>query len=214
MAILLKELTLLWRNNMGCLKNIFKAIILALAVIGFISIGGKDFIVKHVDKFLNPPQETMVERAQKVGDFSQIPEEYEIDKTASVLGYTGVLAEHNASGQKMVVIDSAKKPILTPQDFKNGTVEEKIQEFLEKTKYQFIAVKDLKITKKGYLKAYGKTNPYVAFDAGVSKLPIDRISGIISAVQTEDGSSKVIVSVNEEGKYSQIIAEEFFRSVK
>lgn len=198
---------------MGCLKNIFKAVILVLAVIGFTSLGGKDFIVKHVNDFFNPPQDVMLEKAKKVGDFSRVGEEYEIDKAASALGYNGVLAEHKSSGQKMIVIDSGKKPLLTPQDFKDKTVDKKLEELTQKFKYQYVNVQDLKITKRGNIKAFGKRAPYVRFEAKASKLPIGDIKGIISAVKTPSGEIKVLVSVNEKDKYSQLIAEDFFKKI-
>ena len=47
---------------MGCLKNIIRAIILVLAVIGFLSIGGKEFVTGMFSKWINPPQETILER--------------------------------------------------------------------------------------------------------------------------------------------------------
>lgn len=199
---------------MGCLKNILKAVILVFAVIGFMSIGGKDFFVKKWNEFMNPPQDIMVERAKKVGDFSHIGDEYEIDKAASAFGYNGVLAEHKASGQKMVIIDSGKKPLLTPQDFKENKVEEKLQDLTQKFKYSVVNVQDLKITKKGRINAFGKRSQYVRFSAKISKMPAGEIEGIISSVQTKSGQTRVIVSANEKGKYSQLIANDFFRNVK
>lgn len=199
---------------MGCLKNILKAIIIVFAVIGFISIGGKDTIIKKYNEIMHPPQDIMVERAKKVGDFSKIGDEYEIDKAASAFGYNGVLAEHKASGQKMVVIDSGKKPLLTPQDFKNDKVEEKLQDLTQKFKYSVVYVQDLKIIKKGRINAFGKRVPYVRFSAKISKVPSGEIEGIVSSVQTKSGQTRVIVSANEKGKYSQLIANDFFRNVK
>lgn len=199
---------------MGCLKNIFKAVILVLAIIGFTSLGGKDFIIKTWNNFVNPPQDVMLERAKKVGDFSHIGDEFEIDKAASALGYNGVLAEHKSSGQKMIVVDSGKKPLLTPQDFKDNNVEEKLQDLTQKFKYSVVNVQDLKITKKGHIKTFGKSAPYVRFSATISKIPSGEIEGIISAVKTASGDTRVIVSANEKGKYSQIIAQDFFKNVK
>lgn len=199
---------------MGCLKNIFKAVIIVLAVIGFMSLGGKDNVTKYVNDFFNPPQDVMLERAKKVADFSRIGEEYEIDKAASALGYKGVLAEHKASGQKMIVVDSGKKPLLTPQDFKDGSVDKKLQDITEKFKYQYVNVQDLKITKRGNLKTFGKKAPYVRFEAKANKLPIGDIKGIVSAVETSNGEVKVLVSVNEKNKYSQLISEDFFKKVR
>lgn len=202
---------------MGCLKNILKAIILVFAVIGFISIGGKDTIIKKWNEFTNPPQDVMLERAKKVGDFSRIGDEYEIDKAASAFGYNGVLAEHKASGQKMVIVDSGKVgkgPLLTPQDFKDDKVEEKLQDLTKKFKYSVVNVQDLKIIKKGRINAFGKRAQYVRFSAKISKMPTGDIEGIISAVETKSGQTRVIVSANEKGKYSQLIANDFFRNVR
>lgn len=199
---------------MGCLKNIIKAIILVLAVIGFISIGGKDFFIQKWNEFIHPPQDVMLERAKKVGDFSHVGDEYEIDRAASALGYNGVLAEHKASGQKMVVIDSGKKPLLTPQDFKDDKVEEKLQDLTQKFKYSVVNVTDLKITKKGKIKTFGKNAPYVKFSAKISKIPSGEVEGIISAVETDSGQTRVLVSANEKGKYSQLITQDFFKKVK
>lgn len=199
---------------MGCLKNIFKAVILVFAVIGFMSIGGKDYFVKMWNNFFNPPQDVMVERAKKVGDFSQIGDEYEIDRAASALGYNGVLAEHKSTGQKMIIIDSGRKPLLLPEDFKDKTVDKKLDDLVQKFKYQFVNIQDLKITKRGYIKVFSKKAPYVKFEATANKLPIGEISGIISAVETPSGKDRVIVSVNERNKYSQIIAQDFFKKIK
>jgi len=196
------------------LKNIFKAVIIVLAVVGFTSLGGKDYFIKTWNDFVNPPQDVMLERAKKVGDFSRISDEYEIDRAASALGYNGVLAEHTASGQKMIVVDSGKKPLLTPDDFKQGDVEDKLIGLTEKFKYSVVNVQDLKITKHGKIKSFGCSAPYVRFSAKISKVPSGEIEGIISSVKTKDGKIRVLVSANEKGKYSQLIASDFFRNVR
>jgi hypothetical protein len=199
---------------MGCLRNVLKAVILVLAVVGFMSLGGKDFVVQKWNEIMNPPQDVMLERAKKVGDFSHIGDEFEIDKAASALGYNGVLAEHKASGQKMVVIDSGKKPLLTVKDFQDDKVEEKLQGLTKKFKYSVVNVNDLKITKKGYIRTFGKRAPYVKFSAKISKVPSGEIEGIISAVQTNNGQSRMLISANEKGKYSQLITQDFFKNIK
>ena len=65
---------------MGCLRNIIRAVIITLAIIGFLSIGGKELVQGWLSQWLKPSAETIVERAKKVGDFSQINEEFEIEK--------------------------------------------------------------------------------------------------------------------------------------
>lgn len=199
---------------MGCLKNIIRAIILTLAIIGFMSLGGKELLNGWLDNFFNPSKEVMLERAKKVGDFSGINDEFEIEKAAGIMGYNAVIAEHKASGQKMIVVDSGSKPILTAEDIKADNIEEKLQNSLKKIKYQAISIDDITITKRGYLTSYGKTAPYVKFDAKVKKLPIGDVTGIISVVSDANGDERMLVSVSEKGKYSQLISDEFFKHIK
>lgn len=199
---------------MGCLKKILQIIILSLALIGFISIGGKDFLIEQYNKYFSDSKESIMERASKLGDFSQISEEFSIDKAASAFGYQGVLAEHNASGQKIVIVKSGKNPILTVEDFEENNVENKIDSLINKFKYQSLQVDDFTITKSGKMKAYGQTVPYVRFTAKINKLPIGTVGGIISAVDVSDDDSFMLVSLNENKKYSQLITDEFFKKVK
>jgi len=199
---------------MGCLKKILQIVVLALALIGFISIGGKDFIIAQYEKYMGNSKEAVMERASKVGDFSNISEEYTIDKAASAFGYQGVLAEHDASGQKLIIVNTGKKPIVTSQDFKDGTVDEKLQDFIRKFKYQSLQVDDFTITRQGTMNAYNQEVPYVRFTAKINKLPIGQVGGIISAVDTGSNESKVLISLNENKKYSQLITNEFFKQVK
>ena len=199
---------------MGCLKNILRAIILALAVVGFMALGGQELISGLIGNYLNPSKETMLERAQKVGDFSKINDEFEIEKAAGIMGYNAVVAEHKASGQKMFVVDSGDKDILTSEDIKSDNVEEKLYKAVSKIKYQAVSVEDLKVTKHGTMNSYGKDVPYVKFEARIKKLPIGDIGGIISVAETKDGESRLLISANEKNKYSQLISDEFFRKIK
>lgn len=199
---------------MGCLKNVIRAIFITLAIVGFLALGGKDLIAGLINNFFNPSQEVMLERAKKVGDFSRIDEEFEIEKAAGIMGYNAVIAEHKASGQKMFVVDSKDKTILTKEDIKSDNVEEKLQEALKKVKYQALSVEDLKVTKHGYMSSYGQEVPYVRFEARVKKLPVGDIGGIVSVAETNYGSPRLLISASEKSKYSQLISDEFFRKIK
>lgn len=199
---------------MGCLKNFFMAIILALAFIGFMSIGGGRLVADIVHNYLNPPQNTLVKRAEKVGNFSDINEEFEIEKAAGMLGYNGVVAEHKASGQKLIIVDTNNKPILTSDDIKSDKIEEKLINLTHKIKYQAFQVDELKVTKHGTLNSYGKESPYIKFEARAKKLPIGDIAGMISVTETDDGEQRLLISANEKRKYSQLISDEFFKAVK
>lgn len=199
---------------MGCLKNILRAIILTLAVVGFMALGGKELVSGLINNYFNSPKDTMLERAQKVGDFSKINDEFEIERAAGIMGYNAVVAEHKASGQKMFVVDSGDKDILTAEDIKSENVEEKLYKAISKIKYQAVSVEDLKVTKHGTMHSYGKEVPYVKFEARIKKLPIGDVGGIISVAETKDGESRLLISANEKSKYSQLISDEFFKKIK
>lgn len=199
---------------MGCLKNVTRAIFLTVVVVGFMAFGGKDFLKHQFDTYIHPSHDVILDRAQKVGDFSKINKEFEIEKAASVLGYSAVLAEHKASGQKMLVVESGKQAPITAEDLKSNDVEERLQAAIKKFKYQAMAIEDFRVTEKGVMTSYGQQAPYVKFTARLKKLPIGDISGIISVTKDKNGEDKILVSVNEKDRYSQLIANEFFKSVK
>ena len=199
---------------MGCLRNIIRALFLTLAIVGFVSLGGNELVGNMLKNYFNPPQDVMLERAQKVGDFSKINDEFEIEKAAGIMGYNVVAAEHKASGQKMFVVDSGKKELITPEDIQSDNVEEKLQKALSKVKYQALSVDNLKVTKHGILYSYGTSIPYVKFEARVKKLPIGDVGGMVSAVKAQDGTQRLLISANEKEKYSQLISDEFFRKIK
>ncbi|MBQ3310713.1 hypothetical protein IJG72_01410 [bacterium] len=196
------------------IKKFLQILILSFAVIGFLSVGGKDFLITQYNNFFGNSEENLMKRASMLGDFSQISEEYTIDRAASAFGYKGVLAEHNASGQKIFIIKSDKNQIITVDDFNNGEVESKINSLIRKFRYQSLQIDDFTITKKGTMVAYGKNVPYVRFTAKINKLPIGTIGGVVSAVDLNNDDSRTIVALNENKKYSQLITNEFFKKVK
>ena len=196
------------------IKMIFNATILVLAIMGFNAIGGQKYVEMVKVKVGNFIQEKAVESAKKMGNFSQLNEEFQIENSVNLVGYKAILAEHKASGQKMVIIDSGKKPLLTQADINSDKLDKKMQDLTEKFKYQAITVKDVKIVSRGTVNIYDKNVPYAKFEAKVTKLPFSEISGIISCVTTKDGSEKLAISISEKKKYSQLIANEFFKGVK
>ena len=199
---------------MGCLKNVTRAVFLTVILVGFVAMGGKDWIQKQFMNFINPSKDVVLERAQKIGDFSKINKEFEIEKAAGILGYNAVLAEHKASGQKMVVVDSGKKKVLTQEDIKAPDAEDRIKSAISKIKYQSAAIEEFRVTERGTMKSYGQEVPYIRFTARLKKLPIGEIGGVISVVKDENGNDKILVSANDKDRYSQLITNEFFKSVK
>ena len=196
------------------IKIIFNAFLLVLAIIGFNEIGGQKYIEvakHHITSFI---QERAEESAKKLGNFADLLEEFEIDNTVNLLGYRAVIAEHNASGQKMCIVDSKKKPLLTQSDIKSDNLENQMQQLADKFKYQAVSFHEIKVVSRGTLYVYGQDVPYAKFEAKANKLPFSDLSGIVASVKTSDGSEKLAISVNEKKKYSQLITEEFFKDVK
>ena len=196
------------------IKIIFNAFLLVLAIIGFNAIGGQKYVEAVKVSIGNFIQEHAIESAKKIGNFSGLNEEFQIDNAVNLGGYKAILAEHKASGQKMIIVDSGKKPLLTQNDIKSNNVDKKMNDLAEKFKYQAITVKNIKITSRGTMNIYGKNVPYAKFEAEVTKLPFSDISGIIASVTTSDGSEKLAISLSQKDKYSQLIANEFYKGVK
>ena len=145
------------------ISNIFKLTILTLAIIGFMSIGGIDYLktVFSHSGWFNKSQETLLEKANKIADFSNInKEEYEISKTANIMGYKAVVAEHNVSGQKFIVLDSDKETLLTKKDFENDNIDKKIEQINKKLKKQFIHLNNIKILRKSSMYVMNQKVPY------------------------------------------------------
>lgn len=196
------------------IKIIFNAFLLVLAIIGFNAIGGQKYVEIVKNNVTNFIQQRAEENAKKLGDFSNLHEEFQIDNTMSLLGYKAVLAEHKASGQRMCILDSGKKPLLTQDDIKSADLDKKLEELVKKFKYQSVSFKEISITSRGTMNAYGKNVPYAKFEAKSNKFPISDLAGIVASVQTSDGSEKLVISVSEKKKYSQLITDEFFKGVR
>lgn len=195
------------------IKIIFNAFLLVLAIIGFNAIGGQKYVEAVKVSLGNFIQEHALEGAKKIGNFSGLNEEFQIDNSVNLVGYKAVIAEHKASGQKMVIVDSGKKPLLTQNDIKSDKVDKKLNDLADKFKYQAVTVQDIKITDRGTMKVYGKDVPYAKFEAHVTKLPFKDVAGVVASVTTSDGSEKLAFSISEKKKYSQLITNEFYRGV-
>ena len=196
------------------IKIVFNAFLLVLALIGFNAIGGQKYVEMAVSGISNFIQGHAAERAKSIADFSGLHEEFQIDNTVNLLGYKAVIAEHKISGQKMCIIDSGKKQLLTQSDIQSSNLEQKLQEIITKFKYQAISFQEIKITSRGNMNVYGQNVPYAKFEAKSNRFPISDLAGIVSCVKTSDGSEKLIISVSEKKKYSQLITDEFYKNVK
>jgi hypothetical protein len=195
------------------IKIIFNAIIITLAFIGFNAIGGQKYVEMAKDAIGTFIMSRNADAVRKIADFSKLNEEFQVDKSVSLMGYKAVIAEHKGSGQKMVILDSGSKPLLTKEDIQGSGIDTKLKDLSDKFKYQGISVKDISVTSRGTLNIYGQNVPYAKFEAHVTKLPISEISGIVASVRTSDGNEKLALSLSDKKKYSQLITNEFYKGV-
>lgn len=194
-------------------KNIFNTVIILLAFVGLFTLLKPHLNFDTVNSISNIFSLNKEKVKEDVGDFSKIDEEFKIDKAVNVLGYKTVVAKHTNSGQKMIIIDSGKKTILKTSDLTEEIIKERINEMCKKFKHENINVENIKITSQGYMKAYGKPVKYIKFNAKLSNLPKGDISGIISVVDENTTKQKLIISINDNKHYSQLITTEFYKNV-
>ena len=195
---------------MGCLKKIFNTIIIAFAVIGFVSVGGPEWVSQNFSKLTE--NHKIFEQKSELGDFSKLDSEFEIDKSMNFFGYKGVLAEHNVSGQKFIILDT-KDPLLSESDIKSEDLESKIMSLIKKQKRNSITPSEFKITSHSSITAYGKSVPCARFTAKIKKMPMGNLNGMIAVVESDKKNNKILIAANQNNKYSQLITQQFFGQI-
>ena len=73
------------------IKIIFNAFLLVLAIIGFNAIGGQKYVEAVKVSVGNFIQEHALEGAKKIGNFSGLNEEFQIDNSVNLVGYKAVI---------------------------------------------------------------------------------------------------------------------------
>ena len=200
---------------MGCLRFIFRTIIAVLVFFGLLHLGVIDFIKDKIDEHKSgESQEKIIEDTKDMVDLSSIDSEYAIEKNLKVLKNRMIIAEHNATSQKMIMIEPRSGNILTKDDITSENVQETIETTLKKYKYLPVKFENIEVTKKSNFRAFEQNVPYVKVSAEIANLPMKDVEGILGVAELENGKNLIIISVNEKGKYSQIIADAFYKQVK
>lgn len=198
----------------GCLTFIIKTIIAVLVFFGLVHLGVIDFIKDKIGEYNPQNKAEITEKAKDVADLSQISDEYTIEKNIRVLKNKMIFAEHNATDQKMIIIEPVKNDLVTQKDIEGDGLREKLEDIANKYKYKLIKTDKIEVGEKGKLKGFNQEIPYAKINIEISNLPIKHIEGIIGVAEREDGKNLIIFSVNEKGKYSQIITDAFYSKVK
>lgn len=198
----------------GCLSLIIKTVIAVLVFFGLMHLGVVDYVKNKIDEHKGAQQEQILDKTKDVVDLSQIDDEYSVEKNLKLLKNRMIIAEHNATGQKMIMIEPRNGDILTKDDITSDGLQEKIDSLLKKYKYQLIKFDKFEVSKKGNLSGIGQKIPYAKVNIQVSNLPVKELEGIVGVAEAENGKNLIVVSVNQKGKYSQIITEAFYKKVK
>lgn len=217
---------------MGCLRNIINLIIVILAVIGFLSIGGREYLdanIIPVVKKVNIELQAGIENTGKsftdlslkeIGEIlwnsikstmltKKVAGEYEITEVKGLMGYDTKIAEDIKSGQKMVLIDTKDKPLLDLTKDDKAELKADMLKLAKKHKAAPIKFDDIDIVELGKWKVLNK-------DLRYAKINIkDKVSGkeITAIISTSPDSkdSKMIVTFAEKTKFSKKIAEKFLK---
>ena len=195
-------------------KNIFNAIIIAFAFIGILKLHEQhafDDIIANINDFITTRKE---QTTKEIGDFSDINPEFCVGSAVNLLGFKTIVTEHPASGQKMIILDTGKKQLITSDDLYDDGLKEKLEELCKKFKYNSTTVENIEIIENGEMYTYNRKVPYAKFNAKISKFPLSNVSGIVCVVEHDINNQKILISINEKRKYSQLITTEFFKNVK
>ncbi len=198
----------------GCLSLIIKTIVVVLVFFGLLHLGVIDFIKNKIQETKNVEQGEILDKTKDVVDLSEIDNEYSIEKNMKFLKNRMIIAEHKSTGQKMIIIEPRNEDILTKDDINDDKLQEKIDNAVNKYKYQPVKFDKLEVTNKGQFKGLEQDIPYAKVNVGISNLPVKDMEGIVGVAQTQDGKNLIVISVNQKDKYSQIITEAFYKKVK
>lgn len=191
------------------MRLIFKLVLLVLFLIGLNHFGVfKYFASKNVDN------SKRIERAQSIIDLSKMNDEFKINYVFKFLQYNLISISHIGANQKFYIVKCPKNRLFKEEDFNNGILEIKVNEFNKNTSTCLIHLENFQFTQKNILENSNFIIPYASFQAEVINVPTyGRIRGIIGASDNLIDSNLVFIAYNDSQKYSNILTNEFFKSL-
>lgn len=195
--------------------------IILTSIIGFIilallAVGGMFYLKSSIDTQLNPPKTELIQRTEKIGDFSKIPQTYKVTKALNLLGVTAVVAEYPKTGQYMAIIDTGWAMSISKTDIQTGSLTQKLTDYALKVSSPNMKLNNLEITPKGTFKSFNQSVPYAQIKVKISGLNSEKIyDGMVGIVFSKSkNSNELVISVNKKGTFDQKIAENFFKKVQ
>jgi len=217
---------------MGCLKGIFRLIVIAVVIAGFFYLDGPGFIKEKIDGYTSPEREIFVQEEKDFGNLSSVPYDYKFQRSITLGKYRKILATHTPSGQKISLIDIGDTTTLNQADFYTTKIDLKLYQLMDTVKNSPLEVKDVEITQRGTVLAKGKIVPYVNFTAKLKIMPLIKVAGTIAAYNTkntddgivakiskavkqnkEDTTTKIVLSTKLSGNYSFEITETLIKAI-
>jgi len=217
---------------MGCLRNIIKTVIIILAVIGFLSIGGREFMNDHVIPVLksfisnfkterelsgksinNLTFEELkgisISAAQKTIDQSKkIDGDYEITSVKGVMGCDAEIALDTKNGQKMVTIDTKNKIKLDLTNPNKNELKSDMLKIAKKHKNIPVKIDDIDIVDQGKWLVAGENQNYVTISVS-DKMSGRNIKAIISSPEKQ--SSIMFVTFAPDSDFSAETAKKYWK---
>lgn len=217
---------------MGCLKGIFRLIVVAIVIYAFFFFNGPQVIKEQFDSYTNPPREILIQEEKDFGNLAYVSTDYKFKRSVTIGKYRKITATHTPSGQKISLIDLGDTTTINQADFYSTQIDLKLYQLMDTVKNSPIGLKDIEITQRGTVLAKGKIVPYVNFKAGIKGIPFIKVAGTIAAYNTknaddgivakiskavkqnkEDTSTKIVLSSRLSGNYSQDATINLIKSI-
>ncbi len=166
---------------MGCLKGIFRLIIVILVIYAFFFFNGPQAIKERFDSYTNPPREVLIKEEKDFGNLAYVSEEYTFRRSVTIGKYRKITATNKPTGQKISLIDLGDTTTINQADFYSTKIDLKLYQLMDTVKNSPIGLRDIEITQRGTILAKGKIVPYVHFKANIKGIPFVKVTGTIAA---------------------------------
>lgn len=220
---------------MGCLRNIINLIILGFAVIGFLSIGGKEYLEEKVmptinkfkteitteldktdksftDMTLNEIKDLLWTSTKATFVSKKKSNGHVVTEIKGLMGYDTKIMEDNSSGQKMVLVDTKNKLLLDLDKTDNIQLKSDLLNLAKKHKATPVKFDDINISETGKWKVLDKETKYIKVDF-VDENTKSEITAIISTYE-KDGETKMLVTYAPSKKFSKKTAEKYYKKMR
>ena len=182
---------------MGCLKGIFRFLVIAIVIAGFFYLDGPGFIKEKIDGYTSPEREIFVQDEKDFGNLANVPSDYIFQRSITIGKYRKILITHTPSGQKISIIDIGDTTTLNQADFYTTKIDLKLYQLMDTVKNSPLEVKNIEITQRGTILAKGKIVPYVNFTAKLKIMPLIKVSGTIAAYNTKNADDGIVAKISK-----------------